>query len=341
ASATARRGQSRDVEALLTKVQERLGLARVPRRIECFDIAHLQGSETVASMVTFVEGEPAKALYRKFKVRTVGNDDFAAMYEVLTRRFRRAAGPAALETEPETEPELATETNTETELEQETEPDPDTAVDPDADADAPTDADPDTSAGADAGAASKRAPGKRKDAAWEAPDLLVIDGGKGQLGMAMAALRDLGIALGERGVDVVGLAKERELESGDAPDRIYRPNVKDPVQLRPNSPELYLLARLRDEAHRFANSFHQQRRGKTALRSELEEIPGVGEARRRALLRHFGSVRAIRTATAEDLARCPGMTRAAAAAVRAFFDASGAAAGAEPAPTAPASPGKP
>jgi excinuclease ABC subunit C len=149
----------------------------------------------------------------------------------------------------------------------------------------------------------------------------VIDGGKGQLGMAIAALRDLGIPVGERGIDVVGLAKERELESGDAPDRIYRPNVKDPMQLRPNSPELYLLARLRDEAHRFANSFHQQRRGKATLRSELEDIPGVGVSRRRALLRHFGSVRAIRTATLDDLARVPGMTRAAAAAIRTYFDA--------------------
>jgi excinuclease ABC subunit C len=280
ASATARRSQDHDVDALLAKVQERLGLHRLPRRIECFDIAHIQGVETVASMVTFIDGIPAKALYRKFRVRTVGNDDFAAMYEVLTRRFRRMIQKTGV-----LEREEVGETETETETETES---------------------PGSSDG---------------DLGWAPPDLLVIDGGKGQLGMAIAALHDLGISLGERGIDVVGLAKERELESGDAPDRIYRPNIKDPVQLRPNSPELYLLARLRDEAHRFANSFHQQRRGKATLRSELEDIPGVGASRRRAMLRHFGSVRAIRQASEDELARVPGMTRAAAVAVRAFFAA--------------------
>src|SRR5690349_13990395 len=146
ASAASHHGRDADADALLDKVARRLALPRPPRRIECFDIAHIQGSETVAAMVTFVDGIPARNLYRKFKVRSVDNNDFAAMYEVLTRRFRRRGDPG------------------------------------------------------DA------------DDAWALPDLLVIDGGKGQLGMAVAALGDLGVTLGgETGLEVIGLAKEREL----------------------------------------------------------------------------------------------------------------------------------
>jgi excinuclease ABC subunit C len=247
-SALQRKGREEDSLAALGKLQVRLGLRRMPRRIECFDIAHIQGTETVASMVTFVDGKPARALYRTFKLRSVSNDDFAAMYEVLSRRFRRAG-----------------------------------------------DADP----------------------AWSAPDLVVVDGGKGQLGVALAALGDLGVL----GVDVIALAKERELSGGAAPDRVYLRNVKEPVQLRPNSAELYVLARIRDEAHRFANTFHQHRRGKAALRSVLDDVPGIGKTRKRQLLRHFGSVKAIKEATVDQLAAAPGMNRPAAAAVFAFFHA--------------------
>jgi excinuclease ABC subunit C len=250
ASAASRRSKHADAEELLAKVQARLDLVRPPRRIECFDIAHIQGTEPVAAMVTFVDGVAARGLYRKFKVRSVANDDFAAMYEVLTRRFRRGGD----------------------------------------------------------------------DPAWAHPDLIVIDGGKGQLGMAVAALTDLGVKLGgEGGVEVIGLAKERELEAGSAPDRIYRRNVKDSIALRPNSPELYVLARIRDEAHRFANTFHQQRRGKQTLRSELDDIPGIGATRRQRLLKHFGSTRAVRAAGATELAKAPGMTRKAAEAIVAYF----------------------
>jgi excinuclease ABC subunit C len=251
ASAASRRGSGDDAAAQLAKVGERLGLSRPPHRIECYDIAHIQGSEPVAAMVTFVDGAPARGLYRKFRIRTSSNDDFASMYEVLTRRFRR---------------------------------------------------------------------NDDKDPAWARPDLVVIDGGKGQLAMAVAALTDLGVQLGgETGVEVIGLAKERELEAGSAPDRIYRRNVKDAIALRPNSPELYVLARIRDEAHRFANTFHRDRRTKVALRSELDDIPGIGTTRRQRLLKHFGSVRAVRTAALDDLARAPGMTRSAAEAIVRYF----------------------
>jgi excinuclease ABC subunit C len=251
ASAASRKTRDADTEALLQKVADRLSLPRPPRRIECFDIAHIQGSETVASMVTFVDGVPARGLYRKFKVRSVDNNDFAAMYEVLTRRFKRVQGD---------------------------------------------------------------------DPAWARPDLLVIDGGKGQLGMAVTALTDLGVKLGgEGGLEVIGLAKERELDAGSAPDRIYRRNIKDSIPLRPNSPELYVLARIRDEAHRFANTFHRDRRTKQSLRSQLDDIPGIGATRRQRLLKHFGSVRAVRQASVDDLAKAPGMNKKAAEAVATYF----------------------
>jgi excinuclease ABC subunit C len=253
ASATSRRGGNADTDAMLQKVAKHLSLPRPPRRIECFDIAHIQGTDTVAAMVTFLDGVPARSFYRKFKVRTVDNNDFAAMYEVLTRRFKRS----------------------------------------------------DT-----------------EDPAWARPDLLVIDGGKGQLGSAVVALTDLGVPLGgETGVEVIGLAKERELEAGSAPDRIYRRNIKDSIPLRANSPELYVLARIRDEAHRFANTFHRDRRTKLSLRSELDAIPGIGVTRRQRLLKHFGSVRAVRQASVDELAKAPGMNRKAAEEIRQYFAA--------------------
>lgn len=257
ASAASRKGRDADADALLQKVADRLSLPRPPRRIECFDIAHIQGTDTVASMVTFIDGVPARGFYRKFKVRSVDNNDFAAMYEVLTRRFKR----------------------------------------------------------------SQKSP-EQDDPAWAVPDLLVIDGGKGQLGMAVTALTDLGVKLGgEDGLEVIGLAKERELDAGSAPDRIYRRNIKDSIPLRPNSPELYVLARIRDEAHRFANTFHRDRRSKHSLRSQLDDIPGIGLTRRQRLLKHFGSVRAVRQASVDDLAKAPGMNKKAAEAVAAYFAA--------------------
>jgi len=158
------------------------------------------------------------------------------------------------------------------------------------------------------------------DPGWAMPDLVVIDGGKGQLASAVAAIGDAGVRLdGERAIDVIGLAKERELASGAAPDRVYLRYAKDAVQLRANSAELFMLARVRDEAHRFANTFHRERRSKAALTSELDAIAGIGPTRRKQLLRHLGSVRAIRSATVDELAAAPGMNRRAAEAVAAYF----------------------
>jgi excinuclease ABC subunit C len=255
-----RRDKSRDAEAAMAKLQQRLSLKRLPKRIECFDISHIQGTATVASMVVFLDGEPAKGEYRTFKVKTATNDDFASMYEVLSRRFRRskAAEAAVKEGEPKK--------------------------------------------------------------GWVTPDLLVIDGGKGQLSTAVAALRDAQIDLGGNGMDVVSLAKEREDEAGTKqPDRVFRMNAKDPMKLRPNSAEMFLLTRIRDEAHRFAVTFHKKLRRRRTLRSALEDVPGVGQKRKRELLKFFGSLKKVRAAGVEELLRAPGMSRTAAEAVVRYF----------------------
>jgi excinuclease ABC subunit C len=254
-----RRNKAEDAEAALTKLQNRLSLKNLPRRIECFDISHIQGTATVGSMVVFLDGEPAKSEYRTFKVKTATNDDFASMYEVLSRRFRRA----------------------------------------------------------------------KTEEAWGPPDLLVIDGGKGQLATALAALRDAQVNLST--FDAVGLAKEREdVEGAKQPDRVFLANAKDPIKLRANSAELFLLARVRDEAHRFAVTFHKKLRRRRTLRSALEDVPGVGQKRKRELLRAFGSLKKIRVASVEELARAPGMSLAAAEAVVSYFR------GPAPAPVEPA-----
>jgi excinuclease ABC subunit C len=251
-----RRDKTRDAEAALEKLQQRLSLKRLPKRIECFDISHIQGTATVASMVVFLDGEPAKSEYRTFKVKTATNDDFASMYEVLSRRFRR----------------------------------------------------------------SKSAEDNEQKKGWAVPDLLVIDGGKGQLSTAMAALRDAQIDIGMNGIDVVALAKEREDQGGEKqPDRVFRMNAKDPMKLRPNSAELFLLARIRDEAHRFAVTFHKKLRRRRTLRSALEDVPGVGQKRKKELLKHFGSLKKVRVASVEELQRAPGMSRTAAEAVVRYF----------------------
>lgn len=235
-----------EVTDALEKLQARLSLAKLPRRIECVDVSHLGGTATVASIVSFLDGEPEKSRYKRMKLKQAErNDDFAAMYEALSRRFRRA---------------------------------------------------------------------KAGDDGWELPDLLVIDGGKGQLGSARAALRDAGL---DGALDLCALAKERKGE--DKPDRVFLPGAKDALRLRPNSAALYVLAHVRDEAHRFAVAYHRKLRRIRALRSALDDVDGVGRERRRALLLAFGSLRALRDAEVGAIARVPGMTHAAAEAVAKFL----------------------
>lgn len=246
-----RRDADRNREKMAEELQRRLHLRSAPKRIECYDISNIQGTHAVGSMVTFDEGEPDKKRYRRFRIRTVeGSDDFAMMFEVLTRRFRRA----------------------------------------------------------------------KEEGRY--PDLVVVDGGKGQLNVAVEVLRELEI----NEVDVVGLAKMRVERDARAPEvkrsdeRVFLPGRKNPVVLRSNSGALFLLQRIRDEAHRFAVSYHRELRAKERLRSPLDAIDGVGPERRKALLRHFGSLTRIRAATVEDLAAVPGIPRSLAAVVHAHFD---------------------
>ncbi len=270
---------NRQTEALM-QLQEALQLPAPPGRIECFDISTLQGTNTVGSMVVFAKGAPLKSAYRRFNVRGRGAqgepDDYAAMREVLRRRFRRAVEEKTGFLE---KPGFAAE------LEK---------------------AESDKPGFSEKPGLSDSFPMASKDETWKLlPDLLIVDGGKGQLGVAMEVLAEFGLT---EVVPVAGLAKQRE--------ELFLPGRDEPVLLPPGSQGLFLVQRIRDEAHRFAITAHREKRGKASVASELDAIPGIGPARRKALLKHFGSLEAIRQASVEELAAVPGMTRAAAQAVR-------------------------
>jgi excinuclease ABC subunit C len=251
--------QTAQYDALET-LQHVLSLPALPRRIDCFDISTIQGSETVASMVVCEDGRMRQSEYRKFRIRGLGpgargsiegaasiqlapgpqplaprlQDDFAAMHEVVLRRYRKL-------------------------LEQ----------------------------------------------GGPFPDLVLIDGGKGQLSAAYAALEELGLS----NLVAVGIAKKEEL--------IYTREHDDPIALATHDPALLLIQRIRDEAHRFAVTFHRRARAMRDLRSELDDVPGVGARRRKTLLTKFGSLAGVRRATREELAAAVGPKTA--DAVLAFF----------------------
>jgi excinuclease ABC subunit C len=221
----------------LSGLQAGLELETLPLRIECFDISHLGGTHTVASMVVFEGGAPKKSDYRRFTIREVDpGDDYAAMAEVLTRRFGQWS------------------------KQQER---------------SPYDAE--------------------RDASFAAlPNLVVIDGGKGQLGAGLEALE----GFRERGVAVVSLAKRIE--------EVFRPGIPDPVVMPHDTPELQLMQRVRDEAHRFAVTHHRIRRDRAMTESIMDELPGIGPTRKRLLLKHFGSPEAVLAASREELENVPG-----------------------------------
>ncbi|HEY6011997.1 MAG TPA: excinuclease ABC subunit UvrC, partial [Nitrospirota bacterium] len=264
-------------ERILLRLQEELGLRNLPRRIEAFDISTIQGTESVASMVSFENNLPDKRHYKRFKIRSVeGQDDFASMAEVIRRRYIKAKEEGTL------------------------------------------------------------------------PDLILIDGGKGQLNAALDVLIELGIIniyplpqgedRGEGGLlptdsgapsppgpplegeeikkipDIIGLAKARSGEEGTQREfeRVFLPGVEEPIIMEPTGATTHLIARVRDEAHRFAITYHRKLRGKRAMASELDDVPGIGETRKKALLRHFGSVAKIREAGVGELAAVKGMTKKAA-----------------------------
>jgi excinuclease ABC subunit C len=227
----------------LLELQEALELPTIPERIECYDISHVQGAYTVASMSVLEDAKPKPSEYRRFRIKTVDqNNDFASMQEVLRRRFSHLVRAAKGDIDE-----------------------------------------------------------RDAEAKWsKIPDLVVIDGGKGQLSSAMDVFHEL-----ELEIPTIGLAKERE--------EVFSPGIGEPLVLPRDSAALFLLQRVRDEAHRFAITYHRQSRGRGALQSSLDEVPGVGPKRRKALLKHFGSIGAIREAPEEQIAAVPGMTRRTAA----------------------------
>ena len=252
----------------LQEIQDALELDDAPLRIECYDVSNLLGTHVVASMVVFEDGLARKSEYRRFSIKGYdGTDDVSAIREVITRRFRRY-----LE-EREESGEL------------------DTLGDPEASQDQGQD--PDQGQGQDEQSERLVVTPQRKFA--YPPNLVVVDGGAPQVAAAAAALADLGID----DVAVCGLAKRLE--------EVWRPGQDYPVIMSRSSEGLYLLQRVRDEAHRFAITYHRAKRGKAATVSVLDGVPGLGPARRSALLKAFGSVKALSAARAEDIAAVPGI----------------------------------
>jgi len=251
-SFASRRDNETTREQMLADLQAKLRLRNVPKRIECYDISNLQGSMVVGSQATFDEGVPQKALYRRYRIRTVeGQDDFASLYEVLSRRLKRA---------------------------------------------------------------------KEEQ---EYPDLWVIDGGKGQLNVAIQVLREFDLS---EQIEVISLAKQHVLNDprdravSKSEERVFLPNRKDPIVLPRNSSALFVLVRIRDEAHRFAITYNRELRRRARLRSVLDDIEGIGQVRRRELLRHFGSLRRIREASLPELAAVKGVNAELAAEIRRHLD---------------------
>jgi excinuclease ABC subunit C len=294
---------SERTEALLADLADRLGLHEPPRRIECYDISNTMGTNSVGSMVVFEDGRPRPAHYRHFGIKTVeGANDFASIQETLRRRFGRhfraiadVAGEdgvaAAIDEVPVEDPGGSNggQTRAEEDL-----------LDADGDALAAAGA---SSAGAAAGPARAGRRQRTRSAVTidesflVLPDLIIIDGGRGQLAAAREVLAELGLSH----LEVVGLAKQNE--------ELFQPGHAEPVIIPKDSPTLFLVQRVRDEAHRFAITRHRARRGREALRSRLDVVTGLGPARKRALLRHFGSIDAIRDADAEEIAAVPGVPR--------------------------------
>ena len=290
----------------LEDIAQALGMEQAPLRVECYDISHTQGSEVVASMVVFEDALPRKSEYRRFTIKTVqGQDDVRSMHEVISRRFKRylaeaARGGEALALPPEAhegdpgqgheahegDPGQGHEGHEAHEVDDAVDPLTGAVAVPDAEADAAEDS------------AHTFEGDKPLSRSAYPPQLVLVDGGAPQVAAAKRALDELGIDE----VAVAGIAKRME--------EIWLPGEEDPVILPRTSEALYLLQRVRDEAHRFAITFHRQRRSKAMTSGGmLDGIPGLGEVRRKALLKHFGSVKAVRAASVEQLAEVPGVGR--------------------------------
>jgi excinuclease ABC subunit C len=310
----------------LDEIAEALGMETAPLRIECFDVSQIQGTDVVASMVVFEDGLARKSEYRRFAVRGnpdgSGTDDLAAMSEVMRRRFARyraeaAPGGSSSASSSAAEPAAVGLTGGASGA-----------------ADGPAAGADEFVAGAGAGGDDDSQPvthelpgidpltGRPRRFAYP-PNLVVVDGGQPQVNAVAAVLSDLGIT----DVALCGLAKRLE--------EVWLPGEDFPVILPRTSEALYLLQRVRDEAHRFAITFHRQRRSKRMTASALDNIPGLGETRRKALLRHFGSLKRLSQATPEEIAEVPGIGRRTAEAVLAALTEATATPGPDTRPTPP------
>lgn len=294
--------------AALTELQEVLKLTVWPRRIECYDVAHLQGTDVAGAMVVFEQGLPAKKEYRRFGIKGVSNNDYASMQEMLTRRFKRAAAERSAServralslahhgvrdsgapgAEYETEAREREESSwNEAEL-------GDTVAELSEKAERLERSD-------EVGSTQNGG----TEGGWAVlPDLVVIDGGKGQLSSA----REVMEALDLLDIPMISLAKKDE--------EIFLPGRSEPVVLEFRSEALKLLQRVRDEAHRFSNTYNKKLGAKRGIKSKLDSVPGIGPVRKKALMKAFGSVKGIKEASADELLAVPGMDRAAAASLR-------------------------
>jgi excinuclease ABC subunit C len=286
---------SQKTQLALEGIQEALHLVAPPQRIECYDISNTQGTNSVGAMIVFEGGRPKNSEYRRFKIKTVeGADDYASHQEVLRRRFRKLSGTTAqIAAETETMPETLEEMNHEGDTLTVEE-----IVPPEQTLDAASD-----------GAQSQL------QHTWAIPDLIVIDGGKGHLHAALEVMKEL-----QLDIPIIGFAKEEGSHSKlTTSDAIFVPGSPEPIILPRAAQSLYMLQRIRDEAHRFGITYHRKVRSERTFKSVLDEIPGIGPKRKQALLKHFGSVRAISSASIDDLAALDGMTRDAAEKVKEYI----------------------
>ena len=280
-------GANIDPDADMLALKDALQLPDLPRRMECFDISNISTTHVVASMVCFVEGRAANHLYRRFRIRSVeGQDDFASMAEVVRRRYARVLGEISESSRPDLPGPAAGEridysTSQESVVE---------------------------IAQRLTTEASTRNP---KSEIRNLPDLIIVDGGKGQLNSACKELQRLGLF----DLPIIGLAKEFE--------EIYRPGRPMPLRLPGDSSALRLLQRIRDEAHRFANSYHQLLMKRRVAESILDDCPGVSQHRKQLLLQHFGSVARLKRATVESIAEVEGIGRRLAAQIAEFLSERG------------------
>ena len=296
--------------AALTELQEALHLPVWPQRIECYDVAHLQGTDTAGAMVVFEQGLPKKKEYRRFAIKTSANDDYASMYEMLSRRFKRFAVNKSADERAESlalaragdRDEAAPGSGFEA-WERILDERADNQDEPEL-----GDTISDLADKSNNGNPQSAINNLQSDGGWAAlPDLLVIDGGKGQLHIAERVLREDGL----KGIPLISLAKREE--------EIFVSGRAEPLILSPRSEALKLLQRIRDEAHRFSNTYNRKMGGKRATRSKLDTVPLIGPVRKKALLRHFGSLKAISAASVEQLLAVKGMDRAAAESLKEYL----------------------